>query len=262
MTVFEYIDEISLRLRAYEIAQEADSLQLLSLLNTARKKVQQDTLALYPERYGVILRLDINPVDDAWDLYSNDSATQNTLLRSVDFYRIALPINMIDALVVKLCWTADDIDYEYLARRTTKYEMMKISQHGFTKPTPFNPVYAIAREQGQYYLYISSLRLKTGDLISDTPELEIWSTMTIADLEWGSSLVDAIEGDSEIVIAVELEELVILYTMLAFLQHTNQDQALKDLIQNQIADNIRTLQPFYQIQKQNEEVQLATQEGA
>jgi hypothetical protein len=261
MTVFEYIDEISLRLRAYEIAQEADSMQLLSMLNTARKRVQQDTIALYPERYGVILRVEFVPADTAWDLYSNDSATQNTLLRSVDYYRVPLPINMIDAHVVKLCWTADEVDYEYLARRTTKYEMMKVSQQGFTKPTPFNPIYAIAREGGQYVMYIGSLKLKTGDLISAAPELEIWSTMTIADLEWGSSTVDAVEGDSEIVIATELEELVILYTMLSFLQHTNADQALKDLIKNQVDDNIRTLQPFYQQQKQNEELDLATQAG-
>jgi hypothetical protein len=45
------------------------------------------------------------------------------------------------------------------------------------------------------------------------------------------------------------------------LQHTNADQALKDLIKNQVNDNIRTLQPFYQQQKQNEELDLATQEG-
>lgn len=261
MTVFEYIDEISLRLRAYEIAQEADSLQLLSMLNIARKKVQQDTLALYPERYGVILRLEIIPADNAWDLYSNDSATQNTLLRSVDYYKIALPINILDIHVAKLCWTAEGINYEYLARRTTKYEMMKVSQHTFTRPTPFNPIYAIAREGGQYYLYIGSLKLKTGDLVTEAPEVELWSTMTIADLQWGNSTVDVVEGDSEIVIATELEELVILYTMLAFLQHTNQDQALKDLISNQINDNVRTLQPFYQQQKQKEQIDLATQEG-
>jgi hypothetical protein len=257
MTAYEYIEEIKLRLTAYSVGQEADDLQLLTFLNNARKRVQYDTLAKYPERYGVVGRFVLDPTADIYDLYSNENQA-NADLQDVDVYRITLPINFIDSIVVKLCFELEESDYEYEARRMTKYEMFSISQHIHNKPTFYSPVYAIAREGGVYYLYISSLK-NGADLITDSPEIEIWYTAVIADLQ----MIDAAGvflGDTDTVIARELEELVILYTIFLYMQQANAQEYISFLAL-EIQDQLQTLMPLYQLDKVKADVELASQEG-
>lgn len=258
MTVFQYIDEVMLRLRTFETLPEVDGLQILSYLNSARKKIEYDTIAYYPERYSVINSFAFSPVDDLYNPYSLDNTVAANRQNS-DIYRILLPVNFLDAIVVKLVYVDDeDTQYEFEARRMTKYEMFSVAQHKFNRPTYTNPCYSIAREGGSYYLYYSSLK-NGDDLITETPTLEVWHTCVISDLEWLSGN-DTIEGDTEVVIAKELEELVILYTIFLYLQQIN-NQIYLNLISLEIQNMLNTLQPIYQLQKLNQEVELASQEG-
>jgi len=257
MTAYEYIEEIKLRLTAYTVGQEADDLQLLTFLNNARKRVQYDTMTKYPERYAVITRLPIVAASDIYDLYSNENQA-NADLQDVDVYRVVLPINFIDTFVVKLCYVEEELDYQFEARRMTKYEMFSISQHIHNKPTYYNPVYAISREAGVYYIYFSSLK-SGGTLITSTPELEIWHTAVIADLE----MIDGAGvflGDTDTVIAKELEELVILYTIFLYLQQINAQEYI-NFLSMEIQDQLQSLMPLYQLDKVEADIKLSSQEG-
>ncbi len=276
MTVFQYIDQIKTRLQTLQVASNLDDQSILMYINTARKKIQYDTLAIFPERYGVILEYEVIQSTDEYIPFSNYSNTHNAFQPYIDYYHKPLPLNVIDVVRMALVYTDFSTDPDtfrtYEARRITKKELFGLSMHSTNKPNPYNPVYTLTPSRslqlpgptppvGELSILYSSLR--DGDINIPTgvgaAKMLIWATCVIADLEWSSSPTDRVNGDTEIVIAKQLEDLVILYTIYLYLQQINEQNLLK-LIGLELGEMISSLQPIYQLEQTKNELQLATQE--
>jgi len=261
MNVFQYVDQIKLRLNTINVGADLDDLSLLSYINTARKKVQYNTLSIYPERYGVMTEIELDPPNMLYYNYTNEGPSFNPILDYVDVYRVPLPFNFIDAVSVKLAWTisseGEDTDYEYEARRITRAEFFSTTYHAHNRATIYSPLYTIVREEGAYNLYFTTL--KDGPNFVVGPRLALWHTALIADLSWEGSQEDQTLGDREKCIPVEVEDLVVLYAIELYLQQINLQPALQ-LIRSEIQELLTSLQPIYQMDKAQDTVNLSTQQ--
>lgn len=207
MTAKDYIDEVKLRLQRSQVSISLGDAFILSAVNRARRKVQKDTLQLYPERYG---RIDVAPISNAeiYPLYQQINSYANQNLQVV---RHVLPIDFIEAEVVILQYSSDESPiYRSEARPASKWEMFTAMMSSWAVPTPTTPMYCVERDMSvatmPYVIYLAGIE-ESATLLYDKyaqVQLEVWYRAALNDL------TDMLVQDIDSVIPAYLQELVIL----------------------------------------------------
>lgn len=256
-TAKEYIDDVKLRCSRLSVNLELDDPTILTFINASRKRVQQSTIALYPERYGKIVRLD---VADAV-VSTNSYAYNPTYGYIINIYSFALPNDFIDAHVVKLRYklngTFQDTAYTNVtfnneARRYDKRELYKLLTQTHNRPTILAPAYAIERNivtvsagvesnsGSGYSLLLAGLDTASGYLPDeaayDSGEIEVWYTALVSDLEEFPSATPGVVSDREVTIPAEFEELVMMHSMVACMQKVRAAESVTVEVMNELSD--------------------------
>lgn len=222
MTAREYVDELMLRLTRIEVTVAGSRADLLTYINRARREVQRITKALYPERYGSITTLTLT--NTMYQRGTIDNAYQG---KRLDVIEAALPDDFIDPWVVILMWVnSDGVTYRREARQYTKTEMSNINKIAWNVPSIWQPVYHVEfrRNAGamEKVIYLASLNIGTTMTLFDISggvQLEVWYIAALSDLE---EYDIAGNTDTDTVIRGDLEELVIYYAMLYYLQQSRE----------------------------------------
>ena len=246
----EYIDDIKLRLSRLDVKLELDNPSILTILNAARKTVQASTLALYPERYGKVVRIDFGNL-----VAVTDGEVVNPITSvNIEQYTAPLPDDFIEAHVVIMRYvlngnltgiglgTYTNVTFNRECRRFDKRELFNIQQQSRNQPTILAPVYAIERNVvsftagvataavANYNLIISGVNFGTGSdtliATATSGELEVWYTAMVPELEEFISTTPGALSDIELSIPVEFEELIIAHAMIGCLRKVRNSQKL------------------------------------
>src|SRR5574343_176845 len=167
LTVKQYVDEIKLRLRRFDVVLSLDDATIQTLLNRARREVQATTLGLMEYRYGRILVMPITIVaagtnPPGYNLNPNINAsgvseqiTTITALNRASFnpvtiWQTYLPADFIDATGVIMHYllpnsTSPTVTWNFAMRRVDKRELFTVQSHSWNPPTIVSPTYAIEK---------------------------------------------------------------------------------------------------------------------
>jgi len=236
MTARDYIDEVMLRLIRMNVMNEMNPGVILTFLNRARRDAQRETMKLFPERYGKIL------IDNLAGVYASEfEIAVNYTNENIKVIEYELPDDFLDSVVVKIGWDSNVSE----ARHVSKRELYGVGMHAFNMPTIWEPVYAIDRridEAGYpYKIYISGISYLFDQ--GFTPTLEMWYQSALHYIEDVNSLETS---DNELTLPVEIEELVINYTLLYCSELVGQEFQY-EVVSSQIDAILSLLQQTYQI---------------
>lgn len=270
-TAKEYIDDVKLRCSRLSVNLELDDPTILTFINASRKRVQQSTIALYPERYGKIVRLDLGNAVAS----TNSYAFNPTYGYVIDVYSIPLPTDFIDAHVVILRFvldgifqdtTYDGITFNNECRRFDKRELYKVLTQTHNRPTIISPAYSIERNivnvsagvetnSGTgYNLLIAGLTTSAGSLMSESAfvsgEVEVWYTALISELEEFPSATPGVVSDREVTIPAEFEELVMMHSMVMCMQKVRAADTITMEVMSELADYEQEIMGQYTVTKQ------------
>jgi hypothetical protein len=229
MTAKDYIDEVKLRLPRYNVGTKLSDAKILTYINQARREVQRMTIGLYPERYSKVLFLYIEK--ELYDPTLQLSSTYHG--RPIKVYRVALPDFFLDSSVAILTYmNSNGNTIRVQARRMTKKEMFSVQMTSWNYPSISSPAYSIeykmldmANPSGTgKWLYIAGLETSETETIFDKGYtrvgIEVWCTTVLDDLELGIMAINqSIASDSEYVIPVDMEELVINHAIMYCMQN-------------------------------------------
>jgi len=281
----EYIDDIKLRCSRLSVNLELDDPTILTIINAARKKTQQATLALFPERYGKIVLLDVADLV----LDTRSSGFNPTHNYQIDVYSIPLPTDFIDAHVVKLRFQLDgefpvdsgvthtNTTYNMEARRYDKRELYKVLMQSHNRPTIYSPIYSIERNPVSvsngtatntgtgYNLLIAGLDTASGYLFSepeyvaDTGRIEVWYTALVSELEEFPTL--GAPADQEVTIPAEFEEMVMLNAMVACMQKVRAAEQITGEVLMELQEYEQEVMSAYTVTKQKAGTLLPSREA-
>jgi hypothetical protein len=270
-TAKEYIDDIKLRCSRLSVTLELDDPTILTFINASRKRVQQSTIALYPERYSKIVKLDItNAVPSA-----NSYAYNPTYGYTINIYSLDLPDDFIDAHVIKLRYKLNgtfqstaftNVTFNNEARRYDKRELYKLLTQTNNRPTILSPAYAIERNivtvsagvesnsGNGYVLLLAGLDTSNGYLPDEVAyvsgEVEVWYTALVSDLEEFPSATPGVVADREVTIPAEFEELVMMHTMVACMQKVRAAEAITMEVMSELTDYEKEIFEVFAVTKQ------------
>lgn len=270
-TAKEYIDDIKLRCSRLSVTLELDDPTILTFINASRKRVQQSTIALYPERYSKIVKLDItNAVPSA-----NSYAYNPTYGYTINIYSLDLPDDFIGAHVIKLRYKLNgtfqstaftNVTFNNEARRYDKRELYKLLTQTNNRPTILSPAYAIERNivtvsagvesnsGNGYVLLLAGLDTSNGYLPDEVAyvsgEVEVWYTALVSDLEEFPSATPGVVADREVTIPAEFEELVMMHTMVACMQKVRAAEAITMEVMSELTDYEKEIFEVFAVTKQ------------
>lgn len=270
-TAKEYIDDVKLRCSRLSVNLELDDPTILTFINASRKRVQQSTIGLFPERYGKIIRLDLaNAV-----ISTNSYALNPTFAYVIDVYSLALPTDFIDAHVAILRYKLNgtfqstaytNVTFNNECRRFDKRELYKVLTQTHNRPTILSPIYSIERNivgvsagvetnSGTgYNLLIAGLTTAAGSLMSESAyvsgEVEVWYTALVSELEEFPSATPGVVADTETTIPAEFEELVIMNSMVMCMQKVRAADTITMEVMSELADYEQEIMSQYTVTKQ------------
>lgn len=232
-----YIEEVKSRIHRYAVAENLNDLEIMTYVNIVRKTIQRYVMKAMPERFGRIYTSPINstPTDYLSVNYKN-----------VFMYPAELPNNFIEELVVKVNWVQAGIAYSRQARKAEHTEIHKISMNSWTVPFVLQPIYNIGQEANSsdplaHNIFIGGLDGSTNTLFATAdpnagqPEVEIWYLAMLDDMEF---------ADTETVYVGDLQELVILQTIMMCLKRTSPEGSYP-LLKSEIDQLTKIIQGNY-----------------
>jgi hypothetical protein len=233
-----YIEEIKSRIHRYAVAENLNDLEIMTYVNIVRKTIQRYVMKAMPERFGRIYKTQITstPIDYLSVNYKN-----------IFMYPALLPDNFIEELVVKVNWTeiinTETVPFSRQARKAEHTEIHKISMNSFTTPFILQPIYNMGQENGNPNPLAKTIMIGGLDGASNTlfelsdsdPEVEIWYLAMLDDLEF---------ADRETVYVGDLQELVILQSIMMCLQRSSPD-AVYPILKSEIDQLTQIIQGNY-----------------
>lgn len=241
LSAYDYIDEVKMRLQRFEVATNIDDMQILTYLNESRHEVQQLFLSLYPEHFSKIYTIPLN-IGMRYSRYDQPDTISGMPMKILE---VELPPDVIDitTAIVYWCDTATQIIWRNQARRSTKYELLSITNHAWNLPTLMRQVYALDKyisRDGVQDTYLTKLYLAGIDKDatttifdgSDYVNLELWCTIALPYIE------SVIMDDIDLGMPVEGMELTITMTVMRLLSDMNDKESASILL----ADFNRALQ--------------------
>jgi hypothetical protein len=144
MTIKQYVDEVMLRLRRYDVSLEIDIQTATLFVDRARREVQMSTVGLYPERYSGI----VTPTGIAED--AAQSVTNRSTGQPIKLYKGFVPRDIIEPKIVVVLYGSGATESAYEARRVDKRELYNVMRHSWVRPTPITPVYAIEATSSEF----------------------------------------------------------------------------------------------------------------
>lgn len=209
-----YIEEIKSRIHRYAVAENLSDLEIMTYVNIVRKTIQRYVMKAMPERFGRIYREFIN---------STPTNYLNINFKNVFLYPAILPDNFIEEIVVKVNWEEDGYPYSRQARKAEHTEVHQISMNSWTTPFILQPIYNIGQDETSTNPLAKTIMIggldgstntlfTTADPNNGQPLVEIWYLAMLDDLEF---------ADNETVYIGDLQELVILQTIMMCLKRTS-----------------------------------------
>ena len=258
MTSREYIDEIKVRMLRENVSMAFNDLTVLDYINEARRQVQLDVVPVMPERYARVTT-QVFVKDEVIDYRVNNT----NLPYTTRVYQAPLPDGFIEIYQTIVKWTdSSGVTYFPACRQITKQEMFAIQLQSINRPTTSEPVYCIERNQSanSWVIYLSGLDFDaTNSIFEETnPELITWHTEAVPDLDlWDNTPVG--NADNDIATPLDLEELIINYTLRALYEVLNATEALPS-VDMQIKTLLNRVNGTYMIEKQEEAAALPSKE--
>jgi hypothetical protein len=211
-----YIEEVKSRVHRYAVASDLTDFEIMTYVNIERKTIQRYVMKAMPERYGRIYTYQISSTPE-------DYLSVN--YKNVFMYPAPLPSNFIEELVVKVNWSQDDYPYSRQARKAEHTEIHNISMNSWTVPFILQPIYNIGQRANsslplEQDIFIGGLDGTTQTLFAtadvDTVMVEMWYLAMLDDMEF---------NDSETVYIGDLQELVILQTIMLCLKRISPENS-------------------------------------
>jgi hypothetical protein len=240
-----YIDEVKLRISRLGVVSSLNDPFVLTCINRARHEVQKNTLTLYPERYGKILNL----ATFANDAYSEINLPASNKVVGVIYY--TLPDDFIEPYVVLLKWGGNVSE----ARQVAKRELFNVGKNAWNYPTSGRPVCATERYNNagvwEWRLYVSDVSAIANYSV------DLWYVAAIDEIE-NADVADL--DDTEVTIPPNIEELVLLYSMLYCLENINIEWAYQSIgAEIKIAESV--ISQDYMLKEVLQEQKLPSKEG-
>lgn len=238
-TMRKYVAEVKQRLDRYEVADAFDDGLIESLVNMCRHDVQRATLNIYQERFARIWR---NP--SAATISQEESAVfedvQAAAIRQTNsiVYVLNLPQDFIQIVDVSINYSNE----YYGARSVSKRELYSALTRSFTVPSVYDPLYAVERriDSPTYRLLISA-----GPTAIASEMVEVWYLAKLPYLELTNGAANG--TDTEVRLGYDLQELVVLMTVMRLIETSMVPQSRK-IVENDIALAIAMIEAQYESQ--------------
>lgn len=244
-TIKRFQDEIKLRLNRLSVDINLDDEAIVSQINLARADLFRFTKNIFPERYGMITRINLTPamLESSLAVQYRQSVGGTYQNISMVPYKIPLPINFVEPwVVIYRRVEEEDTPINVECRLVDRKELRNIITHRWNKPSQDTPVYlcetkfedeitsaannmALHNNLGQTFNNPDSMLIygidKLTDLLSSL--VEIWYIAKLPTLEAATDYTVSTPpaNEQEISIPSEFDELLIVMATVNCLRKVN-----------------------------------------